>query len=214
MKPSVLRITDLGSQKFAECIAILRESIPRGEQLPTQRMRELLTGDSYQLLSLGTSEGTLAVAIVYFSAELPFCLLDYMAVRADVRGQGVGSALFHAVVEIARQANPVPDWLLLEVDDDREGTAESRTVDRRRIESYQHLGARLLHNVPYRFPSAFVAPVPMRLMAYPLRASATLSADDLRRTIADVFLNVHGRGSGDELLLWFEASVPEGIEMK
>jgi hypothetical protein len=122
--------------------------------------------------------------------------------------------LFREIAGLAANQNPPLDWLLLEVDDDREGDAQHRAICARRISFYRRLGARLLENVPYRFPSAFVSPVPMRLMVYGLRPNVTLSADDLKRAVADIFLNVHGRGEDDELLHWFHRNLPDEIKMK
>jgi GNAT superfamily N-acetyltransferase len=59
-------------------------------------------------------------------------LLDYT--RADVRGRGLGSALFQEVVKVARRERPVGDWLLLELDDDHEGAEDLQRSNRRRIE--------------------------------------------------------------------------------
>jgi hypothetical protein len=32
--------------------------------------------------------------------------------------------------------------------------------------------------------------------------------------VADIFLNVHGRGEDDELLHWFHRNLPDEIKMK
>jgi GNAT superfamily N-acetyltransferase len=210
----LLRVTDFNSRLFVDSMAILRDSISAATQLPQHQFNQLLAGGSYQLFAYGNGDGAKGAALVYFSEQLPFAWLDYFAIRSDLRGKRLGSTLFREIVGLAAKRHPALDWVLLESDDDREGDAQHQATCARRIAFYRRLGARLLENVPYRFPSAFGPPMPMRLMVYGLRPNVTLSADDLKRAVADIFLNVHGRGEDDELLRWFHTNLPDEIEMK
>ena len=81
------------------------------------------------------------MALVYFSSEQRFAWLDYFAIRTDLRGRGLGSDLFREIVQLAARENPSPDWLFLEVDDDREGDSQHRAVCTRRISFYRRMGA-------------------------------------------------------------------------
>jgi ribosomal protein S18 acetylase RimI-like enzyme len=174
----------------------------------------LLAAGKYRLLAYVDGEDVQGVALVYFSDELRFAWLDYFAVRCDVRGQGLGSDLFREIVRMVIQQSPKPDWLLFEVDDDYEGDARREADCQRRVEFYRRLGARVLENVPYKFPSAFGEPIRMRLMAYEIRSGAKLTANDLKNAVRAIFLNIHGRGSDDSLLRWFEANLPQVTETK
>ena len=208
------RVTDRTSRPFTDAIAILRTSIAGEAQLPEQRFYDLLAAGRYQLLAYVHGEEVQGVALVYFSDELRFAWLDYFAVRSDLRCRGLGTRLFLEIMNFARKQNPVPDWLLLEVDDDYEGDAERQALCVRRVQFYRRLGARLLENVPYKFPSAFAAPIRMRLMAYQLHPNAGLASEDLQHGVREIFTSIHGRGNDDQLLRWFEQSLPDAIEMK
>ena len=195
-------------------MAIIRGSISENTQLPQVRLEHLLASGRYQLFAYEDGRQAEGAALVYFSKELQFAWLDYFAIRTELRGRGLGGVLFREIAGLAAKRTPPLDWLLLEVDDDREGDAQHRATCARRISFYRRLGARLLENVPYRFPSALGPPLPMRLMAYPLRSDVKLTPYDLRDALKEVFGEIHGRGPGDELLRWFESSLPANIEMK
>lgn len=205
----LVRISDTASQQFAASIAILRDSIAGEVQLPEQRLLELLDAGDYRLFALNVGGEILGAALLYFAPKLHFAWLDYMAVAPHQRGQGLGSSLFRAIVDVAWQHHA--EWLLLEVDDDH---ARDQAIQRKRIEFYRRLGARLLLNVPYRFPSAFGEPVPMQLMACPLVPGAELPAEYLDSVVTKIFLKIHGRGGSDPLLLQFRRDLPQCIEMK
>lgn len=210
----LLRVTDTGSQCYVEAIAILHEAIAPEAQLPERRLHDLLAGGNYQLFAYAEGEDVQGMALVYFSAELRFAWLDYFAIRSNLRGQGLGSQLFREIVQMVSMQSPAPDWLLFEVDDDYEGDPEREAECKRRVQFYRRLGARVLENVLYKFPSAFAEPIHMRLMAYGLHEDVSLTSSDLKRVVADVFSDIHGRQSDDRLLRWFQQNLPDHVELK
>lgn len=73
-------------------------------------------------------------------------LLDYLFSRPDMRGSGLGAALFRAV------AAEVGDRrLLVEVDSDREASSD-QPIRKRRKDFYRRLGCRQLVGLPYILP--------------------------------------------------------------
>lgn len=210
----LLRVGDYSSQVFADAIAILREAIAPEAQLPRQRFQDLLATGQYRLFAYAEGDDVQGMALVYFSGELRFAWLDYFAIRANLRGQGLGGNLFRDILQMASKQSPRPDWLLFEVDDDYDGDPQREAECKRRAQFYRRLGAQLIENVPYKFPSAFSEPIRMRLMAYQILPDASLRPDDVKKSVREIFLTIHGRASDDELLLWFEQYLPHVIEMK
>ena len=210
----LLRVTDRKSRLYDEAIAIMQDAIAREAQIPERQFSDLLAAGQYQLLAYRSDEDVHGFALVYFSRQLRFAWLDYFGIRPDLRGRGMGSELFREIVQLASNQSPRLDWLLFEVDDDYEGDPEREADCVRRVRFYRRLGARVLENVPYKFPSASLAPIRMRLMAYKLHANARLAPDDLKHAVGEIFSAIHGRGGDDQLLRWFEERLPEAVEMK
>jgi GNAT superfamily N-acetyltransferase len=208
------RVSSTASPLFSSCLRVLANSIPISEQLPEDRLIRLLAHDNYRLYALRDDLDVVAFATLYLSGTRPIALLDYMGVRRDLQGQGIGSAFFRMLVDIAHREEPTANWLMIEVDDDREGIDRERETNRRRIAFYRRLGAQLLENMPYRFPSTAGNPVPMRLMVFRLRPEATLSPAVLRLAIEDIFLRIHGRDAGDPLLGWIVAQEPAALRLE
>jgi GNAT superfamily N-acetyltransferase len=93
--------------------------------------------------------------------------LWYMATPPEVRGRGIGSALYRHVADSARAAGA--DCLLLEVEMPAHA-ADARLAERR-IGFYRRLGARLLTGIHYvQSVGPHQPSVEMHLMAHPFAA--------------------------------------------
>lgn len=194
------QVADTSSLLYAPCSEILHESIPPSEQLGDQKQRKLLKRDDYRMYALLVDAKVAATAILYLPKAEEFVLLDYMAVHADLRGRGLGTVLFQELVKIAPRERPAAGYLIFEVDDDRGHSAHIDSTNRRRIEFYRRLGAQLLSNTNYLFPSPTGPGVPMRLMVYRLHPETKLSQETVRAAVENIFREIHGREKNDALL--------------
>ncbi len=203
----LLRVDPLSSLG-SSCLEILRASIPPAEQLGEKRLRTLLGRDDYRMYALVEGANPVATSILYLPRSELFAFLDYMAVRSELRGRGLGSLLFRELVTIASTEKPDAGYLIFEVDDERKDSAGRYSVNRRRIEFYRRLGARMLSNVEYLFPSPDGPGVPMRLMVYRLQAKNELSQQNLRAALENLFQEIHGRKKDDSLLRLIVDNLP------
>lgn len=208
------RVSLFPSEQARLCLEILRDGIPAREHLPDSRVAELLAGEEYRLYSLEKDKEICGAAILFLPSEQNYVLLDYMAVRRGARGLGYGASLFRRLVQEAKQERPKANWFLLEVDDDREGDAEARRLNQKRIAFYQRSGAHLISNFPYRFPSSSGVEVPMRLMVLFLNERQDISAQDLFQAIVHFFGQIHGRQPDDPLVLWIRKNAPAVLKLE
>ena len=126
----------------AECEELYRTALPRdfpaAELKPFSEIQRLLDAGVYEPLLLTDDTGTrLAYAWLVVRPAQRTALLDYFAVRYDLRGGGVGTAALQLVKEYC--AMRVQDLLL-----ECEHPAEAPDPDaaRRRIGFYLRAGAR------------------------------------------------------------------------
>jgi len=208
------RVADPSSPLFTPCLGILRESIPPGEQLGDAKLKKLLKRDDYRMYALLLDASVVATAILYLPKAQEFVLLDYMAVRVDLRGRSFGSKLFRELVKIASRESPAAGYLIFEVDDDRGDSPHVGSINRRRIEFYHRLGAQLLSNANYLFPSPTGPGVPMRLMVYRLRPETKLSQETVRAALENIFREIHGREKNDALLQSIVDHLPSHVVLE
>ena len=208
------RVADPSSPHFTPCLGILRESIPPSEQLGDAKLKKLLKRDDYRMYALLLDATVVATAILYLPKAQEFVLLDYMAVRVDLRGRSFGSKLFRELVKIASRESPAAGYLIFEVDDDRGDSPDVGSINRRRIEFYHRLGAQLLSNANYLFPSPTGPGVPMRLMVYRLRPETKLSQETVRAALENIFREIHGREKNDALLQSIVDHLPSRVVLE
>ena len=195
----VTRITQYYSRRFREAMRIYRVEFP-DTALPTARIRALLKAESYQLFVVEEdTRDTLAMALVWLCRQPVFLHLDYIAVKQEKKGRGIGTALYRWLIDHMQELSPRAQLLTLEVEDDLLGF-------------YRRSQTKVLQNVPYLFP-ARRGPIPMNLMVH----------DRLKRTIVDralvqgiirgLYRGIHNRGADDALLRSFISRVPRQVAL-
>lgn len=164
-----------------------------------EQLTRLLAAGDYRLYlarSAPPAATRVGYALVFAPRGQQLAWLDYLAVDASVRNEGIGTAIFQAICD-----RLAPDFagLMLEVDPPASHDPALLAMQRRRLAWYQRLGARVLE-VDYRFPGAGGA-IPMLLLCRPLGSTTTLTADDLRKIIRAVYDVVHSDVPGRDAIL-------------
>jgi GNAT superfamily N-acetyltransferase len=140
-----------------------------------------------------------------------FCLLEYLAVRRDLRGRGVGTGLF-------RQSQLAADLdggatMLLEVDFPLPSSPDYE-VATRRMAFYQRLGCMLIEALEYILPLPGEGPPPeMRLLVYRPGTSPAIGREALERWLEQVYTIVYGMARGDERIAKMMATVSDPVEL-
>lgn len=122
--------------------AYMVHDFPRNERKSLGMIESALQRGEYQCF--GAKAGDEIIAYAFFvrlrQAERALCLFDYLAVRSEARGQGIGSAFLRALSD---QVLDGADCVLLEVDDpDFAEDAEERALRERRLHFYLKNGLR------------------------------------------------------------------------
>lgn len=115
----------------------MQEAFPPSELRPYKNI-EMLTKQGYYFC-YGLYEDSRLLAYAFFtkSADRNYCLLDYYAVVAGLRGSGIGSKFF----PLLREKMQTMDGILIEVESvESTDVEEEKALRRRRIAFYEKNG--------------------------------------------------------------------------
>lgn len=143
------RVDDPASKPFEELFGLYKAAIPPSGHKPHAVLASMCRSSDYAFHLARRNGAAAGFAIVY---EGEVRLLEYLAVHADLRGMGIGSALF-ARARARSKASP----LLIEVetgDTDRDASP---------MPFYRKLGCRRFAGLDYICPIG-ASPPPMVLM--------------------------------------------------
>jgi len=178
----------LAKDRIAQAQEILRRNFPEWGH-DAQRMFEWLrdpvrTGWRAVLIVAETSTGRVnGFALLLHFARVNSSFLDYIAVRQEIRGAGLGSALYEAVREHCQSLGS--RGLYLEVDpDDPELVPDQRTLEqnRRRLRFYEYYDVRPIIGTDYHLPLGD-PPTHAYLLFDSLGREAPLSRKEARATV-------------------------------
>lgn len=131
----------------------MKEDFPPSELRPWHSMETLTQQGNY--LCFGYKEGDRVLAYAAFARSPEAALLDYYAVDASLRGQGVGQRFLVGLKDLSHQFGA--PFVLIEVESVETGkTPEEKELRQRRIRFYEHCGCRrsgtgsLLFGVEYQ----------------------------------------------------------------
>jgi len=182
------------SPLFAELWRIYATAIAANERKPRWMIEAMCAREEYRLLTLGDAQRASAFAIVYLSRESDCALLEYMAVDACERNQGLGAQMLQGAFAAANAERE--RTLLLEVDSPCE-QCEDRELRTRRQKFYLRNGCRRVEGLHYLLPAWLPITPPMMDLLLLRNDVAAPAKEDLRRWLKDVYVNVYGTNGED-----------------
>ncbi|HEV8714441.1 MAG TPA: GNAT family N-acetyltransferase [Candidatus Binatia bacterium] len=195
---SFTRVEQYYSRRFRDAMQIYLSEF-HSSRLPITKVLSLLRTESYQLFAVQDAEQVLAMALIWVCARPAFVHLDYIAVKREWKGRGIGTAFYRWLIEHLGQLSSRARLLTLEVEDELLGF-------------YRRNQTQILHDVPYLFPASR-GPLPMHLMVYDRQARTTLSRTVVQDIIRALYRGIHNRGADDVLLRSFISRVPQRVSL-
>ena len=196
---SIVRIVHYWSRWFQEAMRIYRAEFPTDSRLSVATIRTLLTAGHYQLFVTHKGGAVLGFALIWISRRPAFVHLDYIAVRQEQKGQGIGTVLYRWLTSHLQELCPRASLLTLEVEDEL-------------IPFYRRSDTYILAQVPYLFPGRF-GPLPMHLMVYDRQRRKTLGRTLVQGVIRALYQGLHQRPARDPLLRSFLPRVPQSVQL-
>lgn len=153
------RIKNIDSNEFKEAWKIYESSFPPDERRTLELQKKIIINPQYSFLIV-TKSNVLSAFITNWNLG-DFLFVEHLAVRADLRGKGIGTELLKKYLSQNKQK------IVLEVE------KPENEIAVKRIKFYERLGFNLNH-FGYLQPSLGEGknPVPLLLMTYPIKITA------------------------------------------
>jgi GNAT superfamily N-acetyltransferase len=194
--------------RFDDLYAMYCKAIPVREQKSKAELCAMVARPDYRFLLTLEGPTVVGFSISFVPADEAFCLLEYMAVHERCRNRGLGGQLFQ---ETARSAQK--EFVLLEVDSDREPSADNETR-KRRLNFYRHLGCRRVEGCSYILPLPGEGPPPeMDLLVHAADANAIISRSQLRDWIERIYADVYRCAKDDSRISRMLEGVRDPVEL-
>lgn len=191
----------LDARTRGEFEAIYMASFPPSERVPTAHLFASVGAGGRRLLAARRA-GTVVGFALMKKLVTGVAYLEYFAIDASARGQGLGGQILEAAVERLRDGGRV-DGLLLEVEAPGSGPPEGQELRRRRIGFYSRHGGELVECAPeYRVPDVTGGdPLPMLLIWISVVARVGPPSGELLRECVDALMRgEYGLRAADPLL--------------
>jgi Acetyltransferase (GNAT) family len=198
---SFSRLVSDSDAPFKDFLRIYKESIAARERKSESEISQMLSRPDYRVILLKRSDATVGFSIVFAPLKETFCLLEYMAVAANYRNAGLGRKLFLGTVDnvLSKTGHNIP--MLLEVDSDREPSAD-QPIRRRRQQFYRRLDCLRIDKLPYILPlPGKGAPPQMDLMVYFPGGAQVVSKMQLQHWLKLIYHDVYGCAEGDPRII-------------
>jgi GNAT superfamily N-acetyltransferase len=196
---------------FQQLFAIYAASIDPREQKPEAWIRAMVVEPEYRVWVVQQAERVLGFSILFVPPGQGFALLEYMAVAPERRGNGFGAGLFRKTAAQAVTPDGATLPVLLEVDSDREASAD-RALRTRRLGFYRRLGCRAIAGLAYVMPLGGAgAPPQMCLMVYEPGSPRPLPRSDLKRWLETIYRDVYHVSPDDPRIAQMLAPLPDPV---
>jgi GNAT superfamily N-acetyltransferase len=198
---------------FEDFFRIYAESIEGRERKPKALIARMISQPDYKVLVQKINEATVGFSILFAPVEETFCLLEYMAVHSLHRNSGLGRKLFLRTVQDSDSTRGEPLPVLLEVDSDREASAD-REMRRRRLQFYGRLGCLRVEGLSYVLPLLGEGPPPVMdlLVHLPTRCSA-IRKSQLRRWLGVIYQSVYDCSPNDPRIVRMLEGISDPVKL-
>jgi GNAT superfamily N-acetyltransferase len=210
----VEQLQSCGGSTFRELYEIYAASIAVREQKPEAWICAMVRAPDHWVGVVKDTGHVKGFSILFLPPAERFALLEYMAVTPELRNRGLGSALFKQTVVRAMTPQHGGLPILLEVDSDREASAD-RELRTRRQQFYRRLGCVRVSGLHYILPLPGHGPAPeMDLMLYSAEPLRQLPKGDLERWLRTIYRDVYHCSFDDPRIVQMLRNVSDPVRLE
>lgn len=198
------------SAGFEQMFALYSAAIEASERKPREAIAAYLRDPRCRVLVAREAGEVIAFAMLFFPRSAGFWLLDYLAVAANLRSQGMGARMFEASWAQARALGAEP--CLIEID--QPGAAVSPGNDPvARAAFYARLGCKSLQGLTYILPLDVAGPPPaMQVLVHGARGPFPKAT--VRAWLTALYTEVYDQRADDPRIVTMLRDLPEMVDLK
>jgi GNAT superfamily N-acetyltransferase len=201
-------LTTLADNRFEDLYAMYCKAIPVREQKSKAELCAMVAHRDYRFLLVQEGQTLVGFSISFVPTDESFCLLEYMAIHEQCRNRGLGGQLFQETSRAVQK-----ECILLEVDSDREPSADNE-IRRRRLKFYRQLGCRRIEGCSYILPLPGKGPPPsMDLLVHTADTTTTIPQIKLRKWLEVIYVGVYGCAKDDPRIATMLEGVRDPVEL-
>ncbi|WMT51475.1 MAG: GNAT family N-acetyltransferase [Ferroplasma sp.] len=203
-------ISEVKSEEdFSNGINIYEEAFPASEKRPVEDIRRNIEKD-HEKMFIGKYDGNPAIFIMMWPVnDSDFLFLDYIAVKKEYRGNGLGSLFLQKIFDIEEGYNHV----IFEVENPGEGDNKNQRM--KRIKFYRRAGAKTLTGFKYFLPPRNNnKSQEMKLMIMSRKNIKKLEGEKIQVVLEQIYTHIYKRRSDDKTLNGILDNIPDDIQLE
>ncbi len=208
----IRRLAGPSDPELPRLVEIYEDVILESERKPRAEIMEMVEDPSCIFAIAKRADLAVGFAILFLFRRSSAAVLEYMGVRRDHQGRGVGRALFRA---ISGRDFIASRPLLLEVDSESEDVEDGeRSLRRRRKAFYRALGCREVGGFIYSMPTLGERPPPkMNLLVSGGDLGAMVADADVRSWVRSLYEEMYHRPASDPSIWRMTSALPPSLPL-
>jgi GNAT superfamily N-acetyltransferase len=194
--------------EFNEAIEIYEEAFPPGEKRSVDDIKINLEKNNEKMFIAKYDDIPVIFSMVWPVKDTDFLFLDYIAVRKEYRGKGLGSIFLEKIFDISE--NDSFNHMIIEVENPEEG--DNKKQRKARIQFYRRSGAKTLTGFKYFLPPRNNnKSQEMKLMIISRKNIKRVSGEKIQSVLSQIYTHIYNMSSNDRTLTGILDDIPEDV---
>jgi predicted N-acetyltransferase YhbS len=207
-----VNISEVKSEEdFNNGINIYEEAFPPGEKRPVDDIKKNIE-KNHEKMFIGKQNGNPVMFVMLWPVnDLDFLFLDYIAVKKEYRGNGLGSLFLKRIFDLDDSAGY--NHVIFEVENPEEG--DNKTQRRARVQFYRRAGAKTLTGFKYFLPPRNNnKSQEMKLMIMSRKNMKRFDGEKIQAVLEQIYTHIYNKKSDDKTLNGILDAIPDNIKLE
>jgi ribosomal protein S18 acetylase RimI-like enzyme len=205
-------ISEIKSEEdFKNGINIYEEAFPPAEKRPVDDIKRNIE-KNHEKMFIGKHNGNPVIFVMMWPVnDSDFLFLDYIAVKKEYRGKGLGSLFLERIFDL--EDNDNYDHVIFEVENPEEGNNKNQR--RERIKFYRRAGAKTLTGFKYFLPPRNNnKSQEMKLMIMSRKNIKRVDGEKIQGVLEQIYTHIYNRKSDDKTLNGILDNIPDDVQLE